>query len=135
MPGATAFGGIEVLGMKKNETIFVSSAAGAVGSLVGSLAKHRFGCTVIGSCGGKEKCRIGKLTSARESAGLNLRIYRCRQRMRSLVTEELGFDAAIDYKALEVKDGDDGLHDLEAKLKAAAPEGIDMYFENVGGIQ
>ena len=107
MPGATAFGGLEVLDIKEKETVFVSSAAGAVGSLVGGLAKHRYGCTVVGSCGGKEKCRI--------------------------VTEELGFDAAIDYKALEEKEGDGGLADLEAKLKAAAPEGIDMYFENVGG--
>lgn len=77
--------------------MFVSAAAGAVGSLVGQLAKALGAGRVIGSAGGEEKAR--------------------------LLLEELGFDAAIDYKQ----------GDLRGQLKKAAPDGIDVYFDNVGG--
>ena len=102
MPGATAYGGIDVLRPVKGETIFISAAAGAVGGLVGQLAKTLYDCKVIGSCGGPAK---GKM-----------------------ITEEWGFDHAIDYKMCKDKD------ELVAALKAVAPKGINMYFENVGGI-
>jgi len=105
MPGSTAYGGlIDVLRPTPGETIFISAASGAVGSLVGQLAKNIFGCTVIGSCGGPQKCEI--------------------------VIKELGFDHVIDYKLPE----NNTLEGLTAALKAVAPNGIDMYFENVGGI-
>ena len=102
MPGATAYGGLlDVLRPNAGETIFISAASGAVGSLVGMLAKSLFNCTVIGSCGGPEKCAI--------------------------VTENFGFDHAIDYKL------GSSTEQLTAALRAVAPNGIDMYFENVGG--
>jgi NADPH-dependent curcumin reductase CurA len=102
MPGSTAYGGlVDVLAPKEGETIFISAASGAVGSLVGMLAKRVFNCTVIGSCGGPEKC--------------------------ALIKEKFGFDHAIDYKTLS------GADDLMTALKQVAPDGIDMYFENVGG--
>ena len=73
MPGATAYGGlIDVLRPNEGDVIFVSAASGAVGSLVGMLAKNVYNCTVIGSCGGAEKC--------------------------ALITEKFGYDHAIDYK-------------------------------------
>jgi len=57
MPGSTAYGGlIDVLRPKEGETLFVSAASGAVGSLVGMIAKNIYKCKVIGSCGGHEKC-------------------------------------------------------------------------------
>jgi NADPH-dependent curcumin reductase CurA len=97
MPGLTAYAGLfEVAGFRQGETVFVSAAAGAVGSLVGQLAKARGG-RVIGSAGSPEKVRW--------------------------LTEELGFDAAFDYRAAPV---------LE-QLRAAAPDGLDVYFDNVGG--
>lgn len=103
MPGATAYGGlIDVLRPKRGETIFISAASGAVGGLVGMLAKQLFNCKVIGSCGGPAKC--------------------------ALVKDKYGFDAAIDYKTVA------NAEELLAQLKAVAPEGIDMYFENVGGM-
>jgi NADPH-dependent curcumin reductase CurA len=74
----------------------VSAASGAVGSIVGQIAKIK-GCRAVGIAGGPEKCRY--------------------------VTQELGFDACVDYKA----------GNLAADLKTAAPSGIDVYFENVGG--
>ncbi len=74
----------------------VSAAAGSVGSIVGQIAKIK-GCNVIGIAGGAEKCK--------------------------LLTDELGFDAAIDYKAEPVGKA----------LRKAAPKGIDVYFDNVGG--
>ena len=74
MPGATVYGGLlKVLRPKEGETIFISGAAGAVGGLVGQLAKNICGCKVLGSCGGADKVKF--------------------------VTETLGFDAAIDYKS------------------------------------
>ncbi|RTL73173.1 MAG: NADP-dependent oxidoreductase [Hyphomicrobiales bacterium] len=97
MPGWTAyFGLLEVGQPKAGETVVVSAASGAVGSVVGQIAKIK-GCRAVGIAGGPEKCRY--------------------------VTEELGFDACIDYKA----------PNLPAQLKAACPSGIDVYFENVGG--
>ena len=97
MPGMTAYFGLFDVGQPKpGETVVVSGAAGAVGQTVGQLAKIH-GCRVVGIAGGPEKCRF--------------------------VTEELGFDACIDYKAGAVKDG----------LKQHAAEGVDVYFDNVGG--
>jgi NADPH-dependent curcumin reductase CurA len=79
MPGSTAYGGlIDVLAVKEGETIFVSAASGAVGSLVGMIAKNVYNCTVIGSCGGPEKA--------------------------ALIKEKFGYDHAIDYKTLKGKD-------------------------------
>ena len=96
LTGATAyFGLLRVAQAKEGDVVFVSAAAGAVGSAVVQIAKAR-GMTVIGSAGGAEKCRW---------------------------VSELGADAAIDYKA----------GPLVPQLNAAAPKGIDVYFDNVGG--
>ena len=97
MPGYTAyFGLLEVGQPKEGETVVVSGGAGAVGSVVGQIAKIK-GCRVVGIAGGPKKC--------------------------SYIVDELGFDAAIDYK-------NDNLY---AKLKETCPKGIDVYFDNVGG--
>jgi NADPH-dependent curcumin reductase len=97
MPGVTAWLGLnKIIAPKTGETVVVSAASGAVGSVVGQLAKAA-GCRAVGIAGGADKCRY--------------------------VTETLGFDACIDYKA-------GNLHD---DLKAALPNGADGYFENVGG--
>jgi hypothetical protein len=97
MPGLTAYAGlVDVAGLKPGETVFVSGAAGAVGSLVGQIAKLRGAARVIGSAG-----------SAAKVAHL---------------VDDLGFDAAFNYK-----DGPVG-----EQLAAAAPDGIDVYFDNVG---
>ena len=97
LPGLTATQGLYGFSEPKaGETIVVSGAAGSVGSLVGQLAKAD-GLNVIGVAGGEEKC--------------------------SWLTDELGFDGAINYKA----------DDLGARLTELAPNGIDMYFENTGG--
>ena len=98
MPGVTGWYGLNRICLPKpGETVAVSAASGAVGTVVGQLAK-RHGCRVVGIAGGPDKCRY--------------------------VVEELGFDACVDYKA----------NALEADLKAAAPSGIDSYFDNVGGV-
>jgi NADPH-dependent curcumin reductase CurA len=103
MPGSTSYGGLcGVLRPKEGETIFISAAAGAVGGVVGMIAKQVFHCTVIGSCGGEDKC--------------------------AFIKEKYGFDHAIDYKTAHTKE------ELVQRLKEVAPQGIDMYFENVGGI-
>mgnify|MGYP001202708880 CR=1 FL=1 len=95
--GPTAYFGLLDIGQPKaGETLVVSAAAGAVGSLVGQIGKIK-GCRVVGIAGSDEKCRW--------------------------ITEELGFDAAINYKTEPV---------LE-RLKTHCPNGIDVYFENVGG--
>ena len=100
MPGATVYGGLlDVLKPKSGETLFVSGAAGAVGSLVGMIAKNVVGCKVVGSCGGEEKCKR--------------------------ISE---FATAIDYKKSA------NTEELKTALKVVAPEGIDMYFDNVGGM-
>lgn len=97
MPGRTAyFGLLEVGKPRAGETLVVAAASGAVGSVVGQIAKIK-GLHVVGIAGGPEKCRY--------------------------VKEELKFDACIDYKAGR----------LDQDLKAACPDGIDIYFENVGG--
>lgn len=97
MPGFTAYVGLTDIGQpKEGETVVVAAAAGAVGSIVGQLAKVK-GARVIGIAGGADKCRY--------------------------LTEELGFDAAIDRRH----------PDFAARLAAACPSGIDVYFENVGG--
>ena len=97
MPGMTAYFGLLEAGKPQaGDTVVVSGAAGAVGSVVGQVAKIK-GCRVVGIAGGADKCRY--------------------------LVEELGFDAAIDYKSEPV---------FKA-LKAAAPNGIDVYFDNVGG--
>ena len=97
MPGRTAYFGLNRVGNPKaGETLVVSAASGAVGTVVGQLAKS-YGLTVIGIAGGPEKC--------------------------SFVKDELGFDACIDYKA----------GNLVTDLKDACPNGVDIYFENVGG--
>jgi len=112
MPGSTAYGGfIDVLRPtkgKEGQTLFVSAASGAVGALVGQIAKNVYNCTVIGSCGGPEKGEI--------------------------IKERYGFDHSIDYRALPADDRDAALAALTARLKECAPDGIDMYFENVGGV-
>lgn len=108
MPGSTAYGGlIDVLRPIKGQTLFVSAASGAVGSIVGQIGKNVFGLTTIGSCGGPEKA-----------------VY---------IKKKFGFDASIDYKKL-TGSHEKRVEDLTAELKRCAPEGIDMYFENVGGV-
>ncbi|WP_374209082.1 NADP-dependent oxidoreductase [Kitasatospora sp. A2-31] len=97
MPGMTAyFGLLDVGALKEGETVVVSGAAGAVGTMAGQIAKAR-GCQVVGIAGGADKC--------------------------ALLTGELGFDAAIDYRS----------EDVRKALRAHAPDGIDVYFDNVGG--
>lgn len=97
MPGLTAYYGLlRVAGVKAGETVCVSGAAGAVGSAVGQIARLH-GCRAVGIAGGPRKC--------------------------DWVSGELGFEAAVDYKA-------DG---FGADLRAAVPDGIDVYFDNVGG--
>ena len=101
MPGHTAWVGLnDIAGAQSGETIVVSAATGAVGSVVGQLAKAR-GLRVIGVAGGPEKCRYA--------------------------TETLGFDVCRDHRA----HGD--ARSLGAAIKAAAPDGVDIYYENVGG--
>lgn len=98
MPGMTAYCGLFEVGMPKvGETVVVSAASGAVGQVVGQLARLA-GCRVVGIAGGPTKC--------------------------DFVRDELGFDACIDYKAVV---------DLGAALESACPDGIDVYFDNVGG--
>ena len=102
MPGVTAwYGLVKIIEPKQGQTIVVSAASGAVGSALGALAKAR-GCRAVGIAGGPDKCRY--------------------------VTEELGFDACVDYK--QHKDA----HSLSKAIKEACPAGIDGYFENVGGM-
>lgn len=97
MTGMTAyFALLDVGAPKAGETVVISGAAGAVGSVVGQIAKIK-GCRVVGIAGGEKKCK--------------------------LLVDELGFDAAIDYKN----------EDLAAALKRECPKGIDVFFDNVGG--
>ncbi|MDP3856289.1 MAG: NADP-dependent oxidoreductase [Stagnimonas sp.] len=97
MPGLTAYFGLLEVGLPKaGEVVVVSGASGAVGQVVGQIAKLK-GCTAIGIAGGADKCEY--------------------------VVKELGFDACIDYKAQDVKKA----------LREAAPKGVDVYFDNVGG--
>jgi NADPH-dependent curcumin reductase CurA len=97
MPGITAYFGLLDIGRPvAGETVVVSGAAGCVGGVVGQIAKLK-GARAVGIAGGEEKCRH--------------------------VVEDLGFDAAIDYKGADVKAG----------LREHCPKGIDVYFDNVGG--
>jgi len=97
MPGVTAWYGLNrIIAPRAGETVVVSAASGAVGSVVGQLARRK-GCRVVGVAGGAQKCAI--------------------------VVDEYGFDACVDYKAGQ----------LYADLRAATPDGIDGYFDNVGG--
>ncbi|XVV34868.1 NADP-dependent oxidoreductase [Streptomyces sp. CA-100214] len=98
MTGLTAYAGLlRTAGFKEGDTVFVSGAAGAVGSQVGQLAKLKGAARVVGSAGSDEKVR--------------------------LLVDEYGFDAAFNYKDAPVSE----------QLRAAAPDGIDVYFDNVGG--
>ena len=93
----TAYFGLKEIGkVEAGETVVVSGAAGATGSVAGQLASH-WGCRVIGIAGGPEKC--------------------------GWLTDELGFDAAIDYKA----------EDVSKRLRELCPKGLDVFFDNVGG--
>ena len=97
MTGLTAWGGLLIIGKaKQGETVFVSAAAGAVGSMVGQIAKIK-GCRVIGSCGSDDK--------------------------KKFLISELGFDDAFNYKGANIR----------KELQKRAPDGIDIYFDNVGG--
>src|SRR5262245_24583282 len=97
MPGMTAYVGLTEIGQPKpGETVVVAAASGAVGSVVGQIAKIKR-CRAIGIAGGGAKCRF--------------------------VSDELGFDACVDHRAA----------DFAQQLAAACPNGIDVYFENVGG--
>ena len=97
MPGMTAyFGLLDVGEPKEGDTVVISGAAGAVGATVGQIAKIK-GCRAVGIAGGAAKCRY--------------------------VVDELGFDAAIDYKA----------EDVRKSLRAQCPNGVNVYFDNVGG--
>jgi NADPH-dependent curcumin reductase CurA len=98
MPGMTAYFGLFDVGQPKaGETVVVSAASGAVGQIVGQLAKIA-GCRAVGVAGGPKKC--------------------------AFVKDTLGFDDCIDYKAAK---------DLTGAVKAACPNGVDVYFDNVGG--
>jgi NADPH-dependent curcumin reductase len=97
MPGMTAYFGLLDVGKPQpGETVVVSGAAGAVGATVGQIAKIK-GCRAVGIAGGAAKCRY--------------------------LLDELGFDAAIDYKA----------RNLREDLRASCPDGVNVYFDNVGG--
>ena len=98
MPGFTAYVGLLDIGKPKaGETVFVSGAAGAVGSAVCQIAKAK-GCRVVGSAGSEQKV--------------------------AWLTDEMGVDAAVNYKTVE---------NLRRALSEACPDGIDIYFDNVGG--
>lgn len=97
MPGNTAyFGFLDICQPKAGEVVVVTGAAGAVGSIVGQIAKLK-GCKVIGVAGSDDKCKW--------------------------LEEELGFDHTINYKTA----------DISSALKKVAPDGVDCYFDNVGG--
>jgi hypothetical protein len=97
MPGMTAYFGLLDVGKPQaGDTVVVSGAAGAVGTVVGQIARIK-GCRAIGIAGGADKCRY--------------------------LTQELGFDGAIDYKSGDVREG----------LKQHCPQGVNVYFDNVGG--
>ena len=98
MPGLTAYAGLLRIGeLAEGDRVFVSAAAGAVGSLVGQIARLKGASFVVGSAGGPDKT--------------------------AWLLDEAGFNAVIDYKATPIRKG----------LAEAAPEGIDVYFDNVGG--
>jgi NADPH-dependent curcumin reductase CurA len=97
MPGMTAyFGLLDVGALREGDTVAISGAAGAVGTVAGQIAKIK-GCRVVGIAGGPDKC--------------------------GMLVDDLGFDATIDYRA----------EDVRAALRRHAPDGLDVYFDNVGG--
>jgi len=97
MPGMTAYFGLLEIGKPEaGQTVVVSAASGAVGQIVGQIAKIK-GCRAVGIAGGPEKCRF--------------------------IVDELGFDAAVDYKSAGLRDA----------LRESCPDRIDVYFDNVGG--
>jgi NADPH-dependent curcumin reductase CurA len=96
MTGLTAWAGLNLVGVKAGDVVFVSGAAGAVGSMAGQLAKLR-GCRVIGAAGSADKV--------------------------TFLQDDCGFDVAFNYKTGSILD----------QLNQAAPDGIDVYFDNVGG--
>jgi NADPH-dependent curcumin reductase CurA len=99
MTGMTAWVGVtDIAPVREGDTVFISAAAGAVGSVAGQIAKAR-GCRVVGSAGGPAKAEY--------------------------VRDVLGFDACFDYRAIEPRDA----------LREIAPDGVDVYFDNVGGVQ
>ncbi|KAG6393619.1 hypothetical protein SASPL_147863 [Salvia splendens] len=105
MPGMTAYVGFfEFCSPKKGETVYVSAASGAIGQLVGQFAKNA-GCYVVGSAGSKEKSVVALMKV-------------------DLLKNKFGFDEAFNYKEEQ---------DYNAALKRYFPDGIDIYFENVGG--
>jgi NADPH-dependent curcumin reductase CurA len=107
MPGMTAWIGLfKIANLQPGERVFVSGAAGAVGSIAGQLAKLH-GCFVVGSAGSADKVQ--------------------------LLTGEYGFDAAINYKDLPAAKDGTPASALSRALATAAPDGIDVYFDNVGG--
>jgi hypothetical protein len=98
MPGLTAYFGLTEVGdLKEGDTVVVSGAAGAVGSVAGQVAKAKGAGKVVGIAGGPEKC--------------------------TWIVDDLGFDAAIDYKSERV----------QRRLHELCPDGINVYFDNVGG--
>lgn len=98
MPGMTAYVGLLDIGEpKEGDTVYISAASGAVGQIVGQIAKIK-GCRVVGSAGSDDKV--------------------------AYIRDELGFDAAFNYRTVE---------SLDAGLRETCPDGIDVYFENVGG--
>ena len=98
LTGLTAYVGLtEIAGIREGDVVFVSGAAGAVGTMVGQIARLKGASRVVGSAGSAEKV--------------------------ALLTEKYGFDAAFDYKQ----------GDVAGQLAEAAPDGIDLYFDNVGG--
>ncbi len=98
MPGMTAyFGLLDVGALKEGDTVLISGAAGAVGSIAGQIAKNKGAGRVVGIAGSDEKCRH--------------------------IVDELGYDAAINYKTQKVVDA----------IRETCPDGIDVYFDNVGG--
>ena len=100
MPGLTAYGGLLVTGQYKDgETVFVSAASGAVGSVVGQIARIKGSKHVIGSAGSSAKV--------------------------AMLKQDFGFSHAFNYKEA----------DILGELRAGAPSGLDVYFENVGGMQ
>jgi NADPH-dependent curcumin reductase CurA len=98
LPGVTGWMGLHLIGQPKaGETVVVSAAAGAVGSVAAQLAKHSGAARVVGIAGGSEKCAV--------------------------LLNEFGLDGAVNYRS----------HHFEADLADATPDGVDVYFENVGG--
>jgi len=98
MPGLTAYAGLTaVAGLREGERVFVSGAAGAVGTAAGQIARLLGARTVIGSAGSAEKV--------------------------ALLTSRYGYDVALNYKEAPIRE----------QLRAAAPDGIDVFFDNVGG--